>query len=78
VVGVWPESMSSVGGGILLTPPAGELKLFEMQIALVAYVVALCTIVGLLARRVVEGQRMARRTAHLQAWHLRQLVPSVD
>jgi serine/threonine-protein kinase len=78
VVGVWPPTISSVDGGILLQPPGGDLKAFEMQIALVAYVVALCTIVGLLARRVVESERSTRRTSYVQAWHLRQLVPSGD
>jgi serine/threonine-protein kinase len=76
MLGVLPRTVSVEGGDLVLSAPALELRVPQIEITLVAYVVALVGISALLARRLAGAQRETRRALHLQAWHLRQLMPS--
>jgi hypothetical protein len=76
--GVLPRTLAVDRGNLILTAPALDLRLPHAELALAAYVVGLIGITSVIARRLAVVQREARRTLQLQAWHLRQLMPSTE
>jgi serine/threonine-protein kinase len=76
-LGLWSRTVADVDGTIGLRSPAGAIDVERFELAHVIYVVAVVFTCSALTSRMSKGQRDARRTAHLQAWHLRQLVPVV-
>ena len=75
LVGVLERTMKGVDGQLVLYNERSELLMPQSEIALALYTVALVIMVGAVARTTARTLREARRIAHLQAWHLRQLVP---
>ena len=61
-----------IGSSILTFSPA------PVQLAFVALLIILLTVVGLLSRVLAQRQRDATRRLELQAWHLEQVVPSIE
>jgi len=78
LVGPLPRSIEVVGGALALHVKGGGFQLPEAEIVLAIYVIAVLAVIGTLSHALARGQREARRTIHLQAWHLRQLVPLGD
>jgi hypothetical protein len=77
LAGVWTAQVGTIGNALTVSSPAGALDGQRFEIAHALFVAALLTAVGMLARQMTRTQREARRAAHLQTWHLRQLVPAV-
>ena len=77
LAGVFEPSVGSFGRSLTVTSPAGALDGARFQIAHALFVTSLLAAVGMLAREMARTQRSARRAAHLQTWHLQQLVPTV-
>jgi eukaryotic-like serine/threonine-protein kinase len=65
-----------VDGKIWLGSPAIEFTSVPVQLAFAFLLVVLTTVVGVLSRSLAKNQREATRQLELQAWHLRQIVPS--
>ena len=76
VVGVLSPTMTFVGSSLILHSSTEPLDPRGAMVMLALYVIAIVTIGILLARRQAFARRVAQRTAQLQAWQLRQLVPS--
>ncbi|MBA3452515.1 MAG: hypothetical protein H0T42_05390 [Deltaproteobacteria bacterium] len=76
VMGILNRTVSTVEGALVLSSPAGTVRIPNLEIAHAVYTLVLVFTVGLLVRTLAKTQRDARRAAHLHAWHLRQLVPT--
>jgi serine/threonine-protein kinase len=76
VTGVISRTLSVANGDIVLRMPGVVARMPAIEIALVFYVLALVLITGLMARRLSGSQRAASRKLQVQAWHLKQLVPT--
>jgi serine/threonine protein kinase len=74
LAGVWPHSVRSLGGTLILETPAVIVRSPHAEIALAIFVGSLIALSSLLSRRIGISHRAALRSAELQAWHLRQLV----
>jgi serine/threonine protein kinase len=75
--GILERTMSIRGGALALHPENSELQMPAAEIGLALFTLTLVLIVGAIARTTASTLREARRIAHMQAWHLRQLVPVV-
>ena len=75
LAGIFERTMKGVDGQLVLYNERSELLMPQSEIALALYTIALVIMVGAVARTTARTLREARRIAHLQAWHLRQLVP---
>jgi hypothetical protein len=73
---VLSPTMTFVGTTLVLHSSTDPLDPRGAMAMLVLYVIAIVTIGILLARRQASARRVAQRTAQLQAWQLRQLMPS--
>jgi serine/threonine-protein kinase len=67
-----------VDGTIVLTSPAIAFTAAPVQIAFGAMLVMLVGVVAVLLRTMAVRQREATRQIELQAWHLRQIVPTTS
>jgi serine/threonine protein kinase len=76
VAGYLPSTMSTENGDLVMHAPAIEFNSPQIAIALALYVLCLVGVTGLMARRLSDAQRDARRKLQVQAWHLRQLMPT--
>ena len=76
VVGVWPRTIGTVDGDLVMHAPGLVLRMPHTEISLALYVSILVVITGVMASRLSGAIRDARQRLQLQAWHLRQLVPS--
>jgi eukaryotic-like serine/threonine-protein kinase len=76
VVGVLSPTMTFAGSRLILHSSTDPLDPRGASTMLVLYVIAIVTIGILLVRAQASARRVAQRTAQLQAWQLRQLVPS--
>jgi hypothetical protein len=74
-LGLLSRTIIELDGMIGIRSPAGAIDASRFELAHVVYVVATVFVCGALTERITRAQRDTRRTAHLQAWHLRQLVP---
>ena len=76
IVGVVAPTYRFAGGAIHLSSPIIEFSAIPVQLAFALLLVVLVTVVGVLSRGLAASQREATRKLELQAWHLRQIVPS--
>ncbi|CAN5887105.1 hypothetical protein BH11MYX3_BH11MYX3_25990 [soil metagenome] len=74
--GVLESTYRFVGGELILSSPVVTFNAVPVQIAFAALLVALVTVVALLTRVLAVRQRDATRKVELQAWHLRQILPT--
>ncbi|MDX2086201.1 MAG: serine/threonine-protein kinase [Kofleriaceae bacterium] len=74
-LGLWSRTILDVDGMMAITSPAGTINARRFELAHVFYVLCVVFTCGILTQRMAFIQRETRRTAHLHAWHLRQLVP---
>ncbi len=65
-----------VNGELVLASPVLTFNAVPVQLAFATMLVALVSIVALLTRGMALRQRQATRTLELQAWHLRQILPT--
>jgi len=86
VVVPWTLEVLGVLASTYRFTPAGELVLgssivrfssVPVQLAFALLLVLLLGVVGILSRGIAKRQREATRKLELQAWHLRQVVPSL-
>jgi len=63
-------------GEMVLTSPIVKFMPIPTQLAFALLLVSLVTVVALLSRSIATRQRDATRRLELQAWHLRQIVPT--
>ena len=63
-------------GEIVLSSPIIEFTAEPTQLAFALLLVSLVTVVALLSRSIALRQRAVNRKLELQAWHLRQIVPT--
>jgi len=75
LTGVLERTISISNGALALHPLNSNLEMPQVEIGLALYTVTLVVVVGAIARTTAQTLREARRIAHMQAWHLRQLVP---
>jgi len=75
--GILERTMSIRNGALALHPENSDLQMPAAEIGLALFTLTLVLIVGAIARTTASTLREARRIAHMQAWHLRQLVPVV-
>jgi len=76
LAGVWPRTMAAVDGALVLRSDVMTIRLPQLEVGLLFYVVTLVTMMAFVAHRVGTTTRAALRAVELQAWHLRQLVPA--
>ncbi|MEJ7596503.1 MAG: serine/threonine-protein kinase [Kofleriaceae bacterium] len=77
MVGVLASTYSFRNGEIILSSPSIVFMPVPTQLAFALLLVSLVGVVAALSRSIATRQRDATRRLELQAWHLRQLVPSV-
>ena len=77
-VGVLAPTYSFEGGALVLRSPVIAFRSAPVQVAFAVLLVVLLAVVAMLSRSMAQRQRAASRRVELQAWHLRQLVPSRD
>jgi eukaryotic-like serine/threonine-protein kinase len=76
LAGVVAPTYQFVGGTIVLTSPAIAFTSVPVQLAFAVMLVLLVAIVAVLLRTMAMRQHDATRQIELQAWHLRQVVPT--
>jgi serine/threonine-protein kinase len=74
LIGSIPSTMT-IDGAVTMRSPALSLTPVPTLVLLVSYTVMLITAAVMRATGLRRAERSARRSLHLQAWHLRQLVP---
>ncbi len=75
-VGVLESTYRFVGGELILSSPVVSFSAVPVQLAFAALLLLLVAVVALLTRVLAVRQRDATRKVELQAWHLRQIVPT--
>jgi hypothetical protein len=65
-------------GSILLTSPAVTFSAAPVQLAFAVLLVMFSAVVAVLLRSMATRQRDATKQIELQAWHLRQIVPTAS
>ena len=75
-LGLLDATYRFVGGELVLASPVLTFSAVPVQVAFAAMLVALVMIVALLTRGMALRQRQATRSLELQAWHLRQILPT--
>ncbi len=75
-LGVLEGTYRFVEGDLVLSSNVLTFTAVPVQVAFAAMLVALVTIVALLTRGMALRQRQATRSLELQAWHLRQILPT--
>ncbi len=78
LAGVLAPTYRFEGGALIVRSPALELHALPVELGFALILVALLAVGGMLTRSMAHRQRAANRAVELQAWHLRQLVPSSD
>jgi hypothetical protein len=76
LAGVAAPTYRFVDGALVLTSPAIAFTAAPVQLAFAVMLVMLVVVVAVLLRTMAVRQRDATRQIELQAWHLRQVVPS--
>jgi tRNA A-37 threonylcarbamoyl transferase component Bud32 len=76
IAGVLPSTYRFVDGELVLSSDLVRFTAAPVQLAFAILLVALVAVVGALSRTVATRQREATRRLELQAWHLRQIVPT--
>ncbi|MGN6107353.1 MAG: hypothetical protein ACTHU0_19750, partial [Kofleriaceae bacterium] len=75
-VGVLAPTYRFVDGSIVLSSEIVTFQPVPVQIAFAVLLVLLVAVVAVLSRTTARRQREAARQLELQAWHLRQIVPT--
>ena len=75
-LGVLESTYRFVNGELVLSSPVVTFSAVPVQLAFAALLVVLVAVVALLTRVLAVRQRDATRKLELQAWHLRQIVPT--
>jgi hypothetical protein len=75
LAGIASRHVTNEGGALVLHSAAGPYAMAPFQAAHTLFIFSLTFTVGMLAREMWRTQRAARESAHMHAWHLRQLVP---
>ena len=75
-LGVLDATYRFVHGELVLSSSVLTFSAVPVQVAFATMLVALVTIVALLTRGMALRQRQATRSLELQAWHLRQILPT--
>ena len=75
-IGVLESTYRFVNGELILSSPVVTFSAAPVQVAFAALLFLLVAVVALLTRVLAVRQRDATRKVELQAWHLRQLVPT--
>ncbi len=75
--GVWTRTWSITGGTFTSKPAALYLDGSRAEIALVLANVAVIVVTALFVRSLATVQRQALRKLEIQAWHLKQLIPTL-
>ncbi|MBA3458350.1 MAG: serine/threonine protein kinase [Deltaproteobacteria bacterium] len=75
-LGVLESTYRFANGELILSSPVMTFSAAPVQIAFAALLVALVAVVALLTRVLAVRQRDATRKVELQAWHLRQILPT--
>jgi serine/threonine-protein kinase len=75
-VGVLSTTYRFIGGDLVLTSELVRFSSVPVQLAFAILLVILVAVVAALSRTIAGRQRDATRRLELQAWHLRQIVPT--
>jgi serine/threonine protein kinase len=78
LAGVLSPTYTFVDGTIVLSSQILTFRSVPVQLAFLVLLLALLAVVAVLSRMMAQRQRDANRRVELQAWQLRQLVPSHD
>ncbi|HEX4454172.1 MAG TPA: serine/threonine-protein kinase [Kofleriaceae bacterium] len=78
LAGVLSPTYTFVDGTIVLSSAVLTFRSVPVQLAFLVLLFALLAVVAVLSRMMAQRQRDANRRVELQAWQLRQLVPSHD
>jgi serine/threonine protein kinase len=78
LTGVLSPTYTFVDGTIVLSSPILTFRSVPVQLAFLVLLLVLLAVVAVLSRMMAQRQRDANRRVELQAWQLRQLVPSHD
>jgi serine/threonine-protein kinase len=76
ILGILPRSYAFTGGQIHVMPRATQLPELQATLFLLLTSVAMVVIPGLMIGRMRDALAAAEQRLVLQAWNLRQLVPS--
>jgi eukaryotic-like serine/threonine-protein kinase len=76
IVGVLSPTYHFGAGAIVLRSPILTFQSVPVQLAFLVLLIALLAVVAVLTRMMARRQRAANRRVELQAWQLRQLVPT--
>jgi serine/threonine-protein kinase len=74
--GVLPATYRFDGGDLVLSSDLVRFSAVPVQLAFAVLLVTLVAVVAVLSRTIATRQREATRRLELQAWHLRQIVPT--
>jgi len=77
LAGVIAPTYAFENGALILRSSTVTFSPIPTQIAFAVLLVALCGVVAVLSRALAKRQREASCSLEVQAWQLRQLVPSV-
>jgi serine/threonine-protein kinase len=75
-LGVLSATYRFIGGDLVLTSELVRFSGVPVQLAFAILLVVLMGVVAILSRTIAQRQREAARRLELQAWHLRQIVPT--
>jgi tRNA A-37 threonylcarbamoyl transferase component Bud32 len=76
LAGVLSTTYRFIGGDLVLTSDIVRFTAAPVQLAFAILLVVLVAVVAVLSRTIATRQREATRRLELQAWHLRQIVPT--
>lgn len=77
VAGLLSPTFQITGGQVVISNLAIALEPLPIGLGLVGYVIGLIGIATLISWTIAQRTADARRTLHIQAWQLRQLVPDI-
>src|SRR4051812_923336 len=76
LVGITDATYHFEGGALVLTSPIVTYTAVPVQISFAVLLLSLIVVVAALSRSIAKRQREATRRLEIQAWHLRQIVPT--
>ena len=77
LVGVLSPTMSVTHGTLVIHDLGVRISAIPTEVGLATFTIALVVVAGAVSRALSRGDEEAQRRVHLQAWQLRQLVPTV-
>jgi eukaryotic-like serine/threonine-protein kinase len=76
LAGVWGPTMWAAAGSLVLESPAIAIRSPHTEVALALAFLVLLAVAGAIARSIARGKRESQRDMMVQAWHLKQLMPT--